>query len=81
MQTVDLYPTISFRCGHLVPAQIEATKESKTGQEAELSNIKNMIAQLHANCDFLLENYDLRKTVPAKAVDFFASISMKIVEF
>ena len=26
-----------------------------------------MIAQLHADCDFLLENYALRKTVPAKA--------------
>merc|ERR1719353_1707813 len=49
--------------------KIEATKESKTGQEAELSNIKNMIAQLHANCDFLLENYDLRKTARTNEVE------------
>merc|ERR1719146_572659 len=49
--------------------KVEATKESKTGQEAELSNIKNTIAQLHANCDFLLENYDLRKTARANEVE------------
>jgi chromosome segregation ATPase len=49
--------------------KIEATKEAKSGQEAELSNIKNTIAQLHANCDFLLENYDLRKTARANEVE------------
>merc|ERR1719498_112097 len=49
--------------------KIEATKEAKSGQEAELSNIKNTIAQLHANCDFLLENYHLRKTARANEVE------------
>jgi len=49
--------------------KIESTKEAKTGQEAELSNIKSYIAQLHANCDFLLENYDLRKTARTNEVE------------
>jgi len=40
---------------------IENTKQQKASQEADLSNIKGYIAQLHANCDFLIENYDLRK--------------------
>merc|ERR1719409_1999851 len=49
--------------------KVESTKEAKAGQEAELSNIKGYIAQLHANCDFLLENYDLRKTARANEVE------------
>merc|ERR1719258_1038640 len=49
--------------------KVESTKEAKAGQEAELSNTKNYIAQLHANCDFLLENYDLRKTARANEVE------------
>merc|ERR1719345_631173 len=39
---------------------IENTKQQKASQEADLSNIKGYIAQLHANCDFLIDNYDLR---------------------
>merc|ERR1719420_1536746 len=35
----------------------EATKAEKASQEEELANIKGYIAELHANCDFLLENY------------------------
>ena len=40
--------------------KIESTKQKKASQETELSNIKGYITQLHANCDFLIENYDLR---------------------
>merc|ERR1719453_758984 len=49
--------------------KIESTKQEKTAQEAELSNIKNTIAQLHANCDFLLENYDLRKAARENEIE------------
>merc|ERR1719163_1720841 len=49
--------------------KVEATKEQKASQEAELSNIKNVIAQLHANCDFLIENYDLRKAARENEVE------------
>ena len=40
--------------------KIESTKQKKASQETELSNIKGYITQLHANCDFLIENYNLR---------------------
>merc|ERR1719473_395712 len=49
--------------------KIESTKQQKTAQEAELSNIKGYIAQLHANCDFLIENYDLRKAARETEVE------------
>merc|ERR550537_913066 len=41
--------------------KIEATKEKKTSEQASLADIKQYILQLHANCDFLIENYDMRK--------------------
>merc|ERR1719235_619205 len=47
----------------------ESTKQQKTSQEAELSGIKQYIAQLHANCDFLIENYDLRKAARANEIE------------
>jgi len=49
--------------------KIESTKQKKTSQETELSNIKGYITQLHANCDFLIENYDLRKAARANEVE------------
>merc|ERR1719178_58212 len=49
--------------------KIESTKQKKTSQEAELSNIKGYITQLHANCDFLIENYDLRKAARVNEVE------------
>merc|ERR1719446_1554357 len=48
---------------------IESTKAKKTAQEAELSNIKQYITQLHANCDFLVENYDLRKAARENEIE------------
>ena len=41
--------------------QIASTKEELASQEAELTNKKGYLTQLHADCDFLLENHDLRK--------------------
>merc|ERR1719387_2282551 len=49
--------------------KVESTKQKKTSQETELSNIKGYITQLHANCDFLIENYDLRKAARATEVE------------
>merc|ERR1719472_96499 len=48
---------------------IESTKGKKASQEAELSNIKQYITQLHANCDFLVENYDLRKAARVNEIE------------
>merc|ERR1719235_2788390 len=49
--------------------KIESTKQKLASQETELSNIKGYITQLHANSDFLIENYDLRKAARANEVE------------
>jgi hypothetical protein len=49
--------------------KIEATKEKKTSEETQLASFKQTMAQLHADCDFLVENYDLRKTARAGEVE------------
>merc|ERR1719224_108733 len=49
--------------------KIEATKEKKTSEEAQLTSIKQTLAQLHADCDFLIENYDLRKAARENEVE------------
>merc|ERR1719407_200831 len=43
--------------------KVEAT------QETQLSSLKQTMAQLHADCDFLVENYDLRKTARETEVE------------
>merc|ERR1719453_1514836 len=40
---------------------VEETKAKLDSQSTSLMNLKQYIMQLHANCDFLVENYDLRK--------------------
>merc|ERR1719389_600282 len=42
--------------------KIENASEKKTSLEADLLNIKDYLSKLHAQCDFLVENYDMRKT-------------------
>jgi len=49
--------------------KIEATKEKKSSEEAQLESLKQTIAQLHADCDFLVENYDLRKAARENEVE------------
>jgi chromosome segregation ATPase len=41
--------------------KVVSTKEQKASQETELMNTESTLAQLHADCDFLIENYDVRK--------------------
>merc|ERR1719258_567456 len=40
---------------------IEQTKSKLDSQHASLADIKQYILQLHATCDFIIDNYDLRK--------------------
>merc|ERR1719409_2647244 len=40
---------------------VEETKSKLDSEQASLADIKQYILQLHANCDFIVENYDLRK--------------------
>jgi chromosome segregation ATPase len=54
-------------------SKIEATKEKKTSEEAQLSNIKQTLAQLHADCDFIVENYDLRKAARENEIEGLAN--------
>jgi chromosome segregation ATPase len=49
--------------------KLETTKEKKALQETELANIKTAIHELHANCDFLLENYDVRKEARVNEIE------------
>merc|ERR1719498_1206836 len=49
--------------------KIEATKEKKSSEEAQLESLKQTLAQLHADCDFLVENYDLRKAARENEVE------------
>ena len=41
--------------------KIEATKEKKASQETTLANVKQLLLDLHAKCDFIIENFDMRK--------------------
>ena len=47
----------------------ENAKEQKTSQEAELMNTNQYIAQLHSTCDFLVQNYDLRKAARENEIE------------
>merc|ERR1719258_468688 len=49
--------------------KLESTKEKKALQETELANIKTALHELHANCDFLIENYDVRKEARVNEIE------------
>merc|ERR1719359_2617804 len=48
---------------------LEAAKEAKKSAATELAGIQEYIAQLHGCCDFLVQNYDLRKEARANEID------------
>merc|ERR1719218_333699 len=50
-------------------SKIVATKEKKASSETELSNIKQYLVQLHADCDFIIENFDMRKAARENEVE------------
>ena len=41
--------------------KIEETKEKKVNQETTLDNVKQLLLDLHSKCDFIIENFDMRK--------------------
>jgi len=49
--------------------KVESTKQQNASQDAQLSNNNDYIAQLHSSCDFLVEQYDLRKAARANEVE------------
>merc|ERR1719253_2574429 len=48
---------------------LEAAKEAKKDTQTELLKLHEYIAQLHGSCDFLVQNFDLRKEARANEVD------------
>merc|ERR1719321_1214158 len=49
--------------------ELQALTDTKTANEEELSATKQYIASLHADCDFLLEYYQVRKDARAGEID------------
>merc|ERR1719240_1245226 len=49
--------------------ELQALTDTKTATEEELSATKDYINTLHADCDFLLEYYEERKTARAGEID------------
>merc|ERR1719335_514177 len=50
-------------------SQVIAHEDKKSAESAELMATKEYIAELHADCDWLIENYGGRKEARAAEVD------------
>merc|ERR1719265_2318182 len=50
-------------------AELQDAKDSKKAQEKELLATQQFLADTHADCDWLLENFDLRKQARADELD------------
>merc|ERR1719160_568598 len=50
-------------------AKLETAKESLTATNTDLDLIASTLGDLHVQCDFLLQNYDLRKEARANEVE------------
>jgi len=48
---------------------IVKTKDTKAAEEAELMATKQYITEIHADCDWLIENYDTRKEARAGEIE------------
>jgi len=48
---------------------LQAAKEAKQNAQAEMMALGEYIAKLHGSCDFLLENFDVRKEARASEID------------
>merc|ERR1740138_295978 len=48
---------------------LQAAKDAKKTKTAELMALEEYIAKLHGDCDFLLENFDIRKEARASEID------------
>merc|ERR1719160_88890 len=50
-------------------SKLTTSKENRQATAGDLSNVQTMIQDLHASCDFILQNYDLRKEARANELD------------
>jgi len=53
--------------------KVENTKQALDSQTIDLQNVKEYIVKLHSSCDFLVENYDLRKAARSNELDSLAN--------
>jgi len=54
-------------------SDLMAAKEGKAAKKSELMAVEEYISDLHGQCDWLLKNFDLRKTARAAEVDSLKS--------
>merc|ERR1719236_22562 len=50
-------------------AQLMADKEKRAATATDLKNIKTVIQDLHAACDFIMKNFDLRKEARTNEIE------------
>merc|ERR1719172_399916 len=50
-------------------SKIVDEKDKKSSLETDLSNIKQYLAELHSQCDFIIENFDMRKAARENEVE------------
>jgi len=50
-------------------AKLVTDKETATSHATELSNVQTAISDLHGTCDFIIQNYDLRKEARGNEID------------
>merc|ERR1719263_421021 len=50
-------------------ASLQKSKDEKKAKDEEIMAIKQYISTLHADCDWLLENYDARKEARTNEID------------
>merc|ERR1719247_2446398 len=48
---------------------LQAAKDAKKSKSDELMDLEEYMAKLHGDCDFLLENFDIRKEARASEID------------
>merc|ERR1719408_876626 len=53
--------------------KVENTAQQLDSQNIDLENVKQYILKLHTSCDFLVQNYDLRKAARSNELDSLAN--------
>merc|ERR1719171_2370206 len=53
--------------------KVQNTAEALDSQNIDLQNVQEYIVKLHSSCDFLIQNYDLRKAARSNELDSLAN--------
>ena len=53
----------------LLELDLAAKEQAKKDADTELLGVREYVAQLHAQCDFLVQNFDLRKEARTEESD------------